>query len=98
VRVYQFRHIRRDGQCSRAAPDGPARHGVPGHLDSGRFAKHQFVFVEPRFDEHDLAAIPGGIFDANAKLEGIRIEVQAIRILLENGDEEEAEEDGDDES
>lgn len=54
--------------------------------------------MEPRFDEHDVAAILGGIFDANAKLEGIRVEVQAIRILLENGDEEEAEEDGDDES
>jgi hypothetical protein len=51
--------------------------------------------VDPRFDEDDVAAVLGGLFELNAKLADIGGDVQAIRILLENGDEEE-EEPGDD--
>jgi hypothetical protein len=53
--------------------------------------------VDGRLDDDDVSAILGGIFDANARLEAIRIEVQTIRVLLEDGDEEEEEGAGGDE-
>jgi hypothetical protein len=47
--------------------------------------------VDPPFDEEDVAAVLGGLFELNAKLADIGVDVQAIRILIENGDEEEEE-------
>jgi hypothetical protein len=35
--------------------------------------------MEPRFDEGDVAAFLGGIFDVNARLAEISIEVRTIR-------------------
>lgn len=45
--------------------------------------------MEPGFDEQDVTAALVGIFEVNAKLADIGVDVQAIRMLMENGDEEE---------
>jgi hypothetical protein len=50
----------------------------------------------PAFDEHDVAAILAGVFDVNAKLEEISVDVWAIRTLLEQGEGDEEEEEDDD--
>jgi hypothetical protein len=44
-------------------------------------------------DSRDVHAVIAGIFDVNAKLEQIATDVDAIRRLLEDGDEEEEAED-----
>jgi len=51
--------------------------------------------MEPRFDEGDVSAILGGVLDANRRLAAINADVRKIRILLEDGDEEEEEDAGD---
>jgi hypothetical protein len=48
--------------------------------------------VETPFDERDVDSILSGIFHLNANLAEIADDVQAIRLLLEDGDEEEEEE------
>ena len=45
--------------------------------------------VEPRFDERDVAGISSGIFYMNGYLAQIADELKTIRLLLEDGDEEE---------
>ena len=47
--------------------------------------------MDPPFDEEDVAAVLGGLFELDAKPADIGVDVQAIRILIENGDEEEEE-------
>ena len=96
MRVYQFRHIRGDDQCSLGWRTVRLGQGVSGHLDR-RWGSGQHSLVDPRFDEGDVAAVLGGLFELNAKLADIGIDVQAIRMLMENGDEEE-EEPGDDDA
>ena len=48
--------------------------------------------VEPAFDERDVTTIMNGVFHMNVHLARIADEVTAIRVLLEDGDEEEEEE------
>ena len=51
--------------------------------------------VTSAFDDRDLDAILGGIFDMNVSLDRIADDVRVIRSLLEDGDEEEEEEEAD---
>ena len=43
------------------------------------------------FDERDVTSILSGVFDLNTKLERIAEDLHAIRLFLEDGDEEEEE-------
>jgi len=49
--------------------------------------------MEPAFDERDVTSILSGIFDMKVNLARIANDIRAIRLLLEDGDEEEEEED-----
>ena len=51
--------------------------------------------MESGFDDRDVGAILGGIFDMKATLSEIADDVHLIRLLLEDGDGEEEEEDVD---
>jgi hypothetical protein len=51
--------------------------------------------AEPAFDDRDVTAILNAVFDTRVRLDRIGEDVRTIRLILEDGDEEEeAEEDG----
>jgi hypothetical protein len=51
--------------------------------------------VEPAFDDRDVTTIMSAVFDMKVRLDQIGDDVRTIRLILEDGDEEEeAEEDG----
>ncbi len=50
--------------------------------------------MEPAFDERDVTTIMNAAFDMKVRLDQIGDDVRTIRLNLEDGDEEEAEEDG----
>ena len=50
--------------------------------------------VEPAFDDRDVEAILGGVFDMNVRLDRIASDVHTIRLILEAGNEEEEEDEG----
>ena len=47
--------------------------------------------VDAAFDERDVTSLLRGVFDMKASLAEIADDVRAIRVLLEDGDEEEEE-------